>query len=156
MEKIITRLNKEIAELLKKIDGAKEKKALMETMPGVGEETSVALIAGVPEFGSMSGKQAASLVGVAPFTKESGTYKGVARIRDGRPAPRKALYMAALTAAHHNPTFKEFYEKLRAKGKAPKVAIVAVMRKMIETLNAMLRDNAPWNVQKISCCNIDF
>ena len=84
------------------------------------------------------------MIGVAPYTKQSGTYKGHEMIGGGRFAPRCALYMAALTACRYNPIMKNFYNRLRNAGKKPKVAIVAVMNKLIVTINAMCKKNTKW------------
>ena len=113
------------------------------------------MIADMPELGTITGKQAASLLGVAPFTQQSGNHIGKARIRDGRFAPRKALYMAALTAAYHNSILKVFFQRLMKKGKAPKVGIVAVMRRLIVIINAMVRDGTEWN-EKMLLKKVDF
>ena len=141
----IEELTREAAEMVKSSSNWKKIKTTMESIPGVGKETATALIADMPELGTITGKQAASLIGVAPYTKQSGNYIGHAKIRDGRFAPRKALYMAALTAAYHNPVFKLFFQKLIKKGKAAKVAIVAIMRRLIVIINAMVRDKTKWN-----------
>ncbi len=102
------------------------------------------LIALLPELGSMSRKQVAALVGVAPYAFESGTLKGRRCIWGGRAHVRQVLYMAAMSASNWNPALKAFHDRLKAAGKLPKVAIVAVMRKMITTLNAMVRDDVGW------------
>ena len=102
------------------------------------------LIALLPELGSMTRKQVAALVGVAPYAFESGTLKGRRCIWGGRANVRQVLYMAAMSASNWNPAFKAFHDRLKAAGKLPKVAIVAVMRKMITTLNAMVRDDVVW------------
>lgn len=145
LEKQIALIEKQIAKLIEENKTFKAKKEVMETMKGIGIATSTKLLAELPELGQLNQKEIASLVGVAPFTKESGEYKGLSRIRDGRPIPRKALYMAALTASRHNAVFKCFYEKLIKKGKPPKVALVAIMRKIVVTLNGMLKKGTVWN-----------
>lgn len=145
----IEELNQEALEMVRKSNKWSGMKEAMETIPGVGCATAMALLAYVPELGTITGKQAASLLGVAPFTKQSGNYVGHAKIRDGRFLPRKALYMAALTAGHHNPVLKVFRQRLAKKGKASKVCIVAVMRKLIVIINAMIRDNTKWDEKKL-------
>lgn len=149
LEEQIKDLQKEAAEILEKSSNWKRSKELIESIPGLGDVTAVALIADMPELGTITGKQAASLLGVAPFIRQSGNYVGHAKIHDGRFAPRKALYMAALTAAHHNPILKSFYNQLKKKGKAAKVCIVAVMRRLIVIINAILRDQTEWNEEKL-------
>ena len=101
------------------------------------------LIALLPELGGVSRKQIAALVGIAPYAFDSGTLKGRRCIWGGRAHVRQVLYMAAMSASNWNP-LKVFHDRLRAAGKLPKVRIVAVMRKMLVTLNAMVRDNVVW------------
>ena len=117
---------------------------LLTSMPGVGPVLACTLIALLPELGRMNRKQVAALVGVAPYAFESGTLKGRRCIWGGRAHVRQILYMAALSASHWNPLLKTFHNRLKAAGKVPKVVIVAVMRKMITMLNAMVRDDVVW------------
>ena len=114
---------------------------LLTSMPGVGPVLACTLIALFPELGSMSRKQVAALVGVAPYTFESGKLKGKRCIWGGRAPVRDVLYMAAMSASNWNPALKAFHNRLKVAGKLHKVVIVAVMRKMITTLNAMVRDD---------------
>ena len=117
---------------------------MLSEVPGVGDQTSVMLLACLPELGKLSNKAIAALVGVAPFNRDSGTLRGRRHIWGGRATVRTALYMAALSAVRYNPAIREFYKRLRDKGKAAKVAIVASMRKLLTVLNAMVRDNTRW------------
>ena len=117
---------------------------LLTSMPGVGPVLACTLIALLPELGRLSRKQIAALVGVAPYAFESGTLKGRRCIWGGRANVRQVLYMAAMSASNWNPVLKAFHDRLAAAGKLPKVAIVAVMRKMIVMLNAMVRDDVVW------------
>jgi transposase len=117
---------------------------LLTSMPGVGTVLACTLIALLPELGGMTRKQVAALVGVAPYAFESGTLKGRRCIWGGRAHVRQGLYMAAMSASNWNPVLKAFHDRLAATRKLPKVMIVAVMRKMITTLNAMVRDNVAW------------
>jgi transposase len=117
---------------------------LLTSMPGVGAVLACTLIALLPELGQMSRKQVAALVGLAPYDFDSGKLKGRRCIWGGRARVRHVLYMAALSASNWNPGLKAFHNRLEATGKKPKVIIVAVMRKMITTLNAMLRDGTTW------------
>jgi transposase len=117
---------------------------LLTSMPGVGAVLACTLIALLPELGQMSRKQVAALVGLAPYDFDSGKLKGRRCIWGGRARVRHVLYMAALSASNWNPALKAFHDRLAATGKKPKVVIVAVMRKMITTLNAMLRDGTTW------------
>jgi transposase len=120
------------------------KDALIQSVPGVGPVCSRTLIGLMPELGRLTNRQAAALLGVAPYDHDSGKMKGKRAIFGGRQAVRDVAYMAALAAGRHNPTLKAFKDRLLEAGKKPKVAIVAVMRKLITILNALLRDNAPW------------
>src|SRR5215208_3229370 len=118
--------------------------ARLTSMPGVGPVLAFTLIAPLPELGRMSRKQIAALVGLAPYDFDSGKLRGHRSIYGGRMPVRNVLYMAALSACRYNPALKTFHNRLAAAGKKPKVILVAVMRKMITTLNAMLRDGASW------------
>jgi len=105
---------------------------------GIGAKTAISLLAFLPELGSMDQGQAAALAGVAPFNRDSGKWRGKRHIQGGRPAGRTALYMAALTASKRNPVLAPFYRRLRSNGKPPKVALTAVMRKLVEHANRLL------------------
>jgi transposase len=118
---------------------------LLQSVPAVGQRTSHALIALLPELGTLNRQRISALVGVAPFNDDSGTHRGVRRIKGGRVTLRNMLYMAALVGVRYNPVLKEFYDRLRAKGKPPKVALVACMRKLLTILNAMVRTQRSWN-----------
>src|SRR2546429_2810249 len=117
---------------------------LLTSMPGVGAVLACTLIALLPELGQMSRKQVAALVGLAPYDFDSGKLKGRRCIWGGRARVRHVLYMAALSASNWNPALKAFHDRLAATGKKPKVVIVAVMRKMITTLNTKLFDGTTW------------
>jgi len=112
---------------------------------GVGKITAVALLAAMPELGTLSRRQSASLAGLAPFNNDSGLFKGTRRIRGGRQAVRDALYMGTLVATRHNPVIRTFYQRLLAAGKTKKLALIAACRKLLCILNAMLRDQSNWN-----------
>ncbi|MEF7617219.1 transposase [Aquincola sp. MAHUQ-54] len=118
---------------------------LLQSASGIGPIASATLIADLPELGRLNRREIAALVGVAPMANDSGASKGRRRIQGGRFEIRRVLYMAALTASRRNPAIKAFYERLIAAGKLPKVALVACMRKLLTTLNAMVRTNQPWN-----------
>jgi len=117
---------------------------LLQSTPGVGPTTAQTMLAALPELGTLSGRQIASLVGVAPVAHDSGTMRGKRAIAGGRAHVRTTLYMAALVATRHNPSIRGFYQRLLTAGKPKKVALVACMRKLITILNAMLRDQRPW------------
>ncbi|MGB0696385.1 MAG: transposase, partial [Rhodospirillaceae bacterium] len=120
---------------------------LLKSMPGVGDQIARTLIAELPELGTLTRRQVAALVGLAPWTRQSGQWRGKSFIGGGRASVRTALYMGALTAARHNPTLKTFRDKLVADGKPKQLAAIAVARKMITMLNAIIRDNQPWREQ---------
>jgi transposase len=121
---------------------------LLQTVPGVGPVLTACLLSMVPELGKLNRKQIAALVGVAPMHRESGTLDGKRFIAGGRPIVRSILYMAALSAARANPALRALYVRLRARGKEAKVAIVACMRKILCTLNAIMRTRTPWTAPK--------
>lgn len=146
LEKQIKQLEKQMAELIDKNDEFKKKRILLESVPGVGKGTARAILAELPEIGTINKREIAALVGVAPFVKQSGAKKGIAIIQGGRFELRKALYMAALTAAHYNPVLKQVYKRLISRGKAAKCALVAVMRKLIICLNAMIKNETTWKL----------
>jgi transposase len=140
----IDSLDKHLLEIVASEVALGHRYELLTSMPGVGPLLACTLIALLPELGSMSRKQVAALVGVAPYAFESGTLKGKRCIWGGRAPVRHMLYMAALSASNWNPVLKAFHARLKGAGKLPKVAIVAVMRKMIIALNAMVRDDVAW------------
>jgi transposase len=122
----------------------REKDDLLQSVPGVGPVLSVTLLGALPELGSLTRKQIAALAGVAPFNRDSGKYRGKRTTKGGRTRVRPALYMATLAATRFNPIIKAQYVHLLEMGKVKKVALVACMRKLLTILNAMLRDNKPW------------
>ncbi|MDJ0945571.1 MAG: transposase [Kiloniellales bacterium] len=118
------------------------------SLPGISSTTATTLLAEMPELGTLQARQAASLAGLAPVVRQSGTWRGKAHIRGGRATLRQALYMPALVAARFNPDLKTLYKRLLSAGKPPKLAITAVMRKLITTANALLRENRKWTKQR--------
>jgi transposase len=118
--------------------------ALLQSVKGVGPTTTSTLIAELPELGSLTRKQITSLVGLAPLNRDSGTFRGQRHIFGGRASVRRVLYVAALVASRFNPAVKACYERLLAAGKPKKVALVACMRKLLITLNAIARTKTPW------------
>jgi transposase len=117
---------------------------LLTSVPGVGPITALTLIAELPELGRLGRRQIAALVGLAPFNRDSGTFRGRRMIRGGRASIRRVLYMATVTATRHNPVIAGFYHRLRTTGHPGKVALTAAMRKLLTILNAILRDHRPW------------
>lgn len=139
-DKQVAQLDLWIAQAIAANEVFKAKAQRLRQLAGVGPVTASVLLAHVPELGSIDRGEAAALVGVAPLNHDSGPYRGQRHIRGGRSAPRACLYMAALVAVVHNPTLKAFYQALRAKHKPAKVALTAVMRKIIVLLNHMLKN----------------
>lgn len=122
----------------------RENRANLKSVPGVGEVTAFTLLAELPELGTLSRQKIAALVGLAPFNRDSGRFRGRRHIFGGRSDVRSVLYMAALSGIQYNPVLKAFYDRLIAKGKLFKVAITACMRKLLTILNAIVRDGAAW------------
>lgn len=118
---------------------------LLQSTPGIGPATSARLLASLPELGRLTHQQISKLVGVAPLADDSGTRVGHRRIQGGRADVRSALYMATVTAVTHNPTIRACYQRWRAAGKQPKVALVAAMHKLLIHLNAILKSQTPWH-----------
>jgi transposase len=117
---------------------------LLKSVPGIGDVVARTLIVELPELGTVDRHQIAALAGVAPMNRDSGRYRGRRRIQGGRVEVRAPLYMACLVAIRYNPPLRAFYRRLRDAGKPGRVAMVAVMRKLLATLNAIIRDNSPW------------
>lgn len=149
LEKRIADSDKELRQRLTKTAVWREQDELVRTVPGVGPVMSLTLLASVPELGKLNRKQIASLVGVAPFARDSGRRRGRRHTAGGRRAVRTVLYMATLSAIRFNPVLKQFYERLRAAGKVSKVAIIASARKLLTILNAMVRDRTKWDASKV-------
>lgn len=125
------------------------KAELMESVPGMGRVTTTALLAQLPELGTLSNKQISGLVGVCPYSRDSGSMRGRRTIWGGRASVRAALYMAALVGSRYNPVLKEFYQRLVAAGKPKKAALVACMRKLLTILNSMIKHDQPWKHEVI-------
>lgn len=141
----IIKIDAKLEKLIDECDEYKLKDDIIQSMPGVGKVVSYNLLSNMPELGFITNKQAASLIGVAPVNRESGSYKGKRRIRGGRYQVRTVMFMAMMSAIQCNPVFKATYEKLLASGKPKKVAIIACVRKMIVILNTMVKDGVYWN-----------
>jgi len=122
----------------------RERDNLLQSVPGIGDVTAYTLLADLPELGRLDRRKIAALVGVAPLNRDSGHWRGRRTIAGGRPAVRSVLYMATLTAVRFNPVIAHFYQRLTAAGRPKKVALTAAMRKLLTILNAMLRDQRPW------------
>lgn len=137
-------LDKDLDDQIRKSPVWRVRERLLTSVPGVGPATARTLLAEMPELGCLDRRQIASLAGLAPWTRQSGTWKGKSFIGGGRGKVRTALFMAALVASRHNPTLKAFRDRLVANGKSKIVAIAATMRKLITILNAIIRDGKPW------------
>lgn len=149
LDRAIARLEKEIDDQIKASPIWHERATLLGEVKSVGDQTLRSVIIGMPELGSLNRKQIASLVGLAPMNRDSGNSRGKRSIYGGRQNVRNQLFMTALVASFHNPTLKVFYQRLRAAGKAHKVAVIAVARKLLTMMNAMVRDNKPWQPERL-------
>lgn len=144
LEKEIERTDKDLDKAVEDSESFKAKESMLRSVPGVGRVLARTLLAELPELGNITHKRLCSLVGVAPFNRDSGQWSGKREAWGGRASVRAALYMGTLVATRHNPTIKEFYERLIEAGKPKKVALVACMRKLLSILNALMRDGALW------------
>ena len=144
LRKEVERTEAEVDRIVREDAVLKEKDRLLRSVPGVGPTLSATLLAELPELGRLDRKQLAALVGVAPMNRDSGTLRGLRTVWGGRSSVRATLYMAALVATRFNPSIREFYERLCAKGKPRKVALTACMRKLLTILGAVLKSRTPW------------
>lgn len=144
LQKQLEKVDHMLDKLIEAEDEWREKRQIMQSMPGIGPTVVNTLLGDLPELGSLTQKQVAALAGLAPYNRDSGKLRGKRRIRGGRHSVRTMLFMAALTSVQHNPVIRCFYHHLVAQGKHKKVALTACMRKMITILNAMVRDGNTW------------
>ena len=144
LEEALRRLDHDLTTLVRSTPAWREADDLLRYAKGIGPVTSCTLIADLPELGCLDRRRIAALVGVAPFARDSGVFRGRRMIAGGRPHIRRVLYMATLAAIKHNPVIRAFHHRLVAAGRPSKVAITAAMRKLLTILNAMLRDRRPW------------
>lgn len=140
----IKRLDVEIGAAIEAVPALASRRSLLQSVPGVGPQLAAALIAFLPELGSIDNKSIAALVGVAPLNRDSGTYSGRRSVWGGRGKVRSVLYMGALVASRHNPVIRELYGRLIRAGKPKKVALTACARKLLVILNSMLRHGEYW------------
>jgi transposase len=154
IERLIKALEKELTEIDGEIDTGvrgspawREKEDLLASVPGVGSITARTLLAELPELGHLDNKKIAALVGLAPFTRQSGRWKGQSMIEGGRKAVRSVLFMATLAACRHNPALKAFRQRLIDAGKPKMVAAIAAARKLLTILNAIARTEKPWRLE---------
>jgi transposase len=144
LEKELVDLDREIGDAVRGSPAWRAKEDLLVSVPGVGPIIARTLIAELPELGQLSRKEIAALAGLAPFTRQSGQWRGKSFIGGGRTAVRTVLFMGAMVAMRHNPVLKAFFERLIAAGKPKMVVLIAVARKLLTILNAILRDNRAW------------
>lgn len=154
LEKRLIKLEVEISKNIKNTPGWKEKDDLLKSVPGVGDVLSMNLLSNLCELGKLNRREIATLVGVAPLNCDSGAFRGRRKIWGGRAEVRAALYMAALSASRYNPAIKSFYQRLILKGKKPKVALTACMRKLLLILNTIVKNQTPWNPNQFA--TLDF
>jgi len=144
LEKELSDLDQDIDDNIRASPAWREKEELLKSVPGVGDVTARTLIAELPELGKLDRRQIAALAGLAPWTRQSGKWRGKSFIGGGRAVVRSSLFMAALVATRHNQTLMAFHQRLLLKGKPKMVAIIAVARKLLTILNAIIRENKPW------------
>ena len=147
LEKRLDEADQDLDGMLRQSPVWQHKAQLMTSVPGVGRVTAITLLAELPELGALPRREISALVGVCPYSRDSGRYRGRRSIWGGRAVVRATLYMAAIVASRHNPVIRAFYQKLVSAGKLKKVALVACMRKLLGILNAMLKHDMPWHHQ---------
>jgi transposase len=147
LEARVKLMNGQISDAIKQSPVWREKDRILRSAPGVGPVLSVSLLAGVPELGKLNRQKLAALVGVAPLNRDSGLFKGTRKVWGGRAQVRAVLYMAAVSASRANPVIRDFYQRLIAAGKKPKVALTACMRKLLCILNAMVKNGTRWEAK---------
>ncbi len=145
LEKRLDESNDDLDNMIRNSPLWQHKAEIMQSIPGVGRVTATTFLADLPEIGTLSRREISALVGVCPYNRDSGSFRGRRTIWGGRARVRGALYMAALVASRHNPVIKAFYERLTRAGKAKKVVLVACMRKLLVIINTMLKNDSAWN-----------
>jgi transposase len=151
LERALSHTDSDLAYAIRKSPVWREKEELLQSTPGVGPVVTTTLLANLPELSTVTAKQIAALVGVAPFNRDSGTLRGKRTVWGGRAQVRAVLYMGTLVATRFNPVIRAFYQRLCAAGKAKKVALTACMRKLLIILNAMLKHRTPWRPDLVQC-----
>ena len=145
LKRRLGRLDTDLGQAIRTSPAWRVQDDLLQSVPGVGPVLATTLLASLPELGTLNRRAIAALVGVAPLNRDSGTRQGRRMVWGGRAAVRAVLYMGTLVAVRHNPVLRAFYQRLRAVGKLPKVALTACMRKLLTILNAMLKQQTRWN-----------
>ena len=144
MLKRIKQIDRDLDQAVRNSPLWRKKGELLTSVPGVGRVSRAVLLGLLPELGRLNRAEAAALLGVAPYNRDSGAMRGRRMIRGGRARVRRVLYVATVAAVRCNPVLRAYYLRLRAAGKPVKVALIATMRKLITILNAMLKTNTPW------------
>ena len=147
LEQELSDIDEGLRQTLRSSPEWREKDDILRSVPGVGEQLSLALLSQLPELGTLNRREVAALVGVAPFNRDSGTLRGKRQIWGGRARLRAVLYMGAMVASRFNPVIRDFYQRLLAAGKPKKVALTACMRKLLVILNAMLKSRSHWSAE---------
>ena len=150
LEQELDELDQGLQQMLRRSPVWREQDDMLRSVPGVGPQLSVALLADLPELGSLGRRQIAALVGVAPMNRDSGNMRGRRSVSGGRARVRAVLYMGALVATRHNPVIRSFYQRLLAAGKPKKLALTACMRKLLTILNSMVKTGQRWNPHPIN------
>lgn len=146
LTKALAQVERDLHDTIRSSPVWRAKDQLLTSVPGVGDVTAHTLLADVPELGALTRREIAALIGVAPVNRDSGTLRGRRMIAGGRPQVRRVLYMAAMVAVRHNPVLATFYARLTAAGRPKKVALIAATRKLVTILNAILREQRPWQI----------
>jgi transposase len=149
LERELAMSDTELGRMIRESPVWRERDDLLQSVPGIGPVVASTLVAELPELGQLNRRAIAKLVGIAPLNRDSGTWRGKRAIYSGRASVRAALYMAALVAARRNPVIRAYYQRLLARGKAKKVALVACMRKLLTILNHLLRTGQRWNAHHL-------
>ena len=147
LKRALRELDRDLQATIRSSPVWRETEDVLRSVKGVGPIMTATMLAELPELGHLTRRKIAALVGVAPINRDSGQFRGRRMIRGGRPAVRRVLYMATVTAIRRNPVIRAFYQRLRANGRLPKVAMTAAMRKLLTILNAMVRDGRAWQHQ---------
>ena len=147
LEQDLSDIDEGLRQTLRSSPELREKDDILRSVPGVGEQISLALLSQLPELGTLNRRQVAALVSVAPFNRDSGTQRGRRQIWGGRARLHAVLYMGAMVASRFNPVIRDFYQRLLAAGKPKKVALTPCMRKLLVILNSMLKSRAPWRAE---------
>ncbi|MDP6494531.1 MAG: IS110 family transposase [Dehalococcoidia bacterium] len=150
MQKDLSDIEDQLKSAIEESEMWRAKDQILQSTPGIGGVTSMTLLAELPELGSLNRKEIATLVGVAPLNRDSGTFRGTRKVWGGRAQVRQVLYMCTLSASLHNPPIRDLYDRLVAAGKHTKVARIACARKLLLILNCMVRDGTTWNAQAYS------